>query len=54
MFDEMIGQVLSRIPDYRIDIDSARRYRSIGTINGWMNMPATFTPGSRLSSDTPG
>lgn len=54
MFDEMIGQVLSRIPDYHIDIDRALRYRSIGTINGWMNMPATFTPGVRLVPETLG
>ncbi len=49
MFEEMIKAVLTRIPEYVIDLDSARRYRSIGTINGWMNMPATFAPGMRLS-----
>ena len=51
MFDEMIKQVLTRIPDYRVDLEQARKYRSIGTINGWMNMPASFTPGSRLSHE---
>ena len=54
MFEEMMKQVLARLPDYRIDLDQARRYRSIGTINGWMNMPATFTPGPRISQDTLG
>ncbi len=54
MFEEMIKQVLARIPDYRIDIDQARQYRSIGIINGWMNMPATFAPGVRLSRETLG
>ncbi|WP_419827192.1 cytochrome P450 [Sphingomonas sp.] len=54
MFEEMVKQVLSRMPNYRIDIDRAQRYRSIGTINGWMNMPATFAPGTRLSHDTLG
>ena len=54
MFEEMIKQVLARIPDYDIDLNRARRYRSIGTINGWMNMPATFAPGTRLSSDALG
>ncbi len=53
MFDEMIKQVLERMPDYAIDIKHARQYQSIGTINGWMNMPATFTPGPRMSSDWP-
>lgn len=51
MFEEIIKQVLARMPDYRIDIEHARQYRSIGTINGWMNMPATFTPGVRLSHE---
>ncbi len=52
MFEEMIKQVLTRMPDYRLDIEQARRYRSIGTINGWMNMPASFTPGARLTRET--
>lgn len=52
MFEEMIKQVLTRIPDYQIDIGRAEQYRSIGTINGWMNMPATFTPAARLSHET--
>ena len=54
MFEEMLKQVLTRLPDYQLDICQARRYRSIGTINGWMNMPATFTPGVRLSAEALG
>lgn len=48
MFEEMITAVLQRMPDYEINFASAQPYQSIGTINGWMNMPATFTPGRKL------
>lgn len=48
MFEELLTGILDRIPNYEIDIDAAERYGSIGTINGWKNLPATFTPGSRL------
>lgn len=47
MFEEMLKAVLVRMPNYQIDIDRATKYRSIGTINGWMNMPATFDPGAK-------
>ena len=49
MFEEMLKQVLERMPDYEIEVEKAERYRSIGTINGWMNMPAKFTPGCRTA-----
>ena len=48
----MVSRVLARMPDYRIDHENARRYTSIGVINGWINAPATFTPGTRLSTET--
>lgn len=47
----MVSRVLARMPDYRIDHDKARKYTSIGVINGWINVPATFTPGERLGDD---
>ncbi len=47
----MVSRVLARMPDYRIDHQAAKRYPTIGIINGWINVPATFTPGKRLSSD---
>jgi hypothetical protein len=40
------------MPDYEIDRDRAIRYPSIGIVNGYITMPAKFTPGSR--SDTTG
>jgi len=48
MFEEMMAQVFARIPDYHIDLSRAQRYTSIGTINGWVDMPATFPPGPKV------
>jgi cytochrome P450 len=47
----MVSRVLARMPDYRVDHEGAQRYTSIGIINGWINAPATFTPGQRLSDE---
>jgi cytochrome P450 len=41
----VLEEVLARIPDYVVDLDGAERYRTIGVINGWIKVPATFTPG---------
>ncbi|GAB4050888.1 cytochrome P450 [Catellatospora paridis] len=40
----MLDEILRRIPDYVIDEDATERYPSIGAINGYIGMPATFTP----------
>ncbi len=48
MFQEMITGVLSRMPEYRIIEEGLRRYNSIGNINGWIHVPAEFTPGRKL------
>ncbi len=47
----MISRVLARMLDYQVDHGAAQRYPSIEIINGWVTVPATFTPGTRLSSD---
>jgi hypothetical protein len=39
------------MPEYKLDVRSAQRYTSVGTINGWVNMPVTFTPGARVGTD---
>ena len=52
-FRIVMEELLRRIPDYKID-ESARPYTSIGIVNGWVSLPATFTPGSREGSgETP-
>jgi cytochrome P450 len=44
----VLEEVLARIPDYAVDLAAAERYRTIGVINGWVKVPATFAPGRRL------
>lgn len=44
MFEEMIAQMFERIPEWEVDYTRARRYRSVGTINGWETMPIRFAP----------
>jgi cytochrome P450 len=40
----VLEEVLARIPDYVVDTHAAERYRTIGVINGWIKVPATFSP----------
>jgi cytochrome P450 len=47
----MVQRVLQRMPDYVVDHESARRYPTIGIVNGWIDVPATFTPGQRITAD---
>lgn len=46
-FKVIMWETLQRIPDYVIDDDGAERYESIGVINGYKHLPATFPPGAR-------
>jgi len=46
-FAIMLEQVLRRMPDYVIDRERTERYPSIGIVNGYIMMPARFTPGRR-------
>jgi cytochrome P450 len=48
MFQEMMRQVLSRMPDYDIDEDRIERYPDRGMVQGWVSLPARFAPGPRL------
>jgi cytochrome P450 len=41
----LLEQVLARMPDYRIDVDAVRAYPKIPLVNGFIAVPATFTPG---------
>jgi cytochrome P450 len=47
LFRVLLGEVLTRIPDYRIDRDATRFYQGNPELNGVVRMPATFTPGPR-------
>ena len=46
-FKIMLTEVLRRLPDFRVDQAGIVRYESIGIINGYQHVPATFTPGRR-------
>jgi cytochrome P450 len=45
MFQVLVREVLTRIPDYRIDRDATVFYTGNPELNGVVRMPATFTPG---------
>lgn len=49
-FAEVITQVLARLPDFEIDVDSVVEYPNWASIGGWAELPATFTPGPRAGS----
>jgi cytochrome P450 len=50
-FGIMLSELLRRLPDFRIDRDHAEPYPSIGVVNGWIRMPAHFTPSPSECSD---
>lgn len=45
-FQIMLAEVLRRIPDYVIDEAACEPYEAIVNANGYVCMPATFTPGA--------
>lgn len=52
-FRTMLQAVLTRMPDYAIDREATHRNHAIGYINGFVNMPATFTPSEPLGVQFP-
>ncbi len=48
MFQVLLTEVLTRIPDYRVDRSATRFYAANPELNGIVTMPATFTPGPRV------
>lgn len=53
MFRVMLSAVLTRMPDYVVDAASAERYPSIAVTNGYVAMPAAFTPTASGTAATP-
>jgi cytochrome P450 len=47
MFQVLMAEVLTRIPDYVVDREATRFYDGNPELNGVVRMPATFTPGPR-------
>ncbi|WP_032368309.1 cytochrome P450 [Rhodococcoides fascians] len=50
-FVVIMEEVFHRLDGLDIDLSAAHRYESIGIVNGWVDMPATFTPGIKIDSE---
>jgi cytochrome P450 len=44
-FQMMLAELLRRMPDYEVIEEETVPYETIGTVNGYVEMPARFTPG---------
>ena len=51
MFQEIIKGVLTRMPDYTVDLDALASYPSQGLNSGWQAVPAAFTPAPSLFTE---
>jgi cytochrome P450 len=49
VFHELMREVLERIPDYRLIDDAIVEYPNWSVTGGWSQLPAVFTPASRVS-----
>jgi cytochrome P450 len=53
LFQLMLGEVLTRIPDYRVDRENTRFYQGNPELYGVVKMPVTFTPAERIGVERP-
>jgi cytochrome P450 len=53
MARELIRQVITRMPDYEVDLAALEAYPSQGVNSGWQRIPTRFTPGRRIGPDLP-
>ena len=51
-FAEVITQILERLPDFEIDVDAVVEYPNWASVGGWAKLPATFTPGPRIATES--
>lgn len=47
----ILETILRRLVDLDINVDASEPYPAIGTINGFIHLPATFTPGHRALAE---
>lgn len=52
-FEVMLEEVLTRMPDYRVIEEECVSYPSVAVVNGWIRMPAVFTPGPKVGAAMP-
>jgi cytochrome P450 len=50
MFSVMVTEVLNRMPDYKVIEPELVKYPSVAKANGWIRIPATFTPGPKVGA----
>jgi len=50
MFQEMLGEIIERIPDFRLD-GEPERFEDAGEVWAMRKLPIAFTPGPRLAVD---
>lgn len=50
VFQIVLREILSRMPDFRIDRENSHQFPMKPALNGWSDMPFSFTPGERLPS----
>lgn len=49
MFEVMVNEVLTRMPDFNVVERDVVQYTRIG-VNGWVRIPATFAPGPKVGA----
>jgi cytochrome P450 len=52
-FQEVLNIALRRMPGLKLDLAAAQRYPSLGQVNGYATLPATFTPSEPIGEDLP-
>ena len=50
MFQVMVTEMLNRLPDYRVIEEDCVPYPSVSKVNGWITIPAVFTPGKKVGA----
>jgi cytochrome P450 len=53
LFQVLVRQVLTRIPDYEVDREATQFYAGNPELNGVVRMPVTFTPGPAVGPADP-
>jgi hypothetical protein len=48
MARRLLSEVLSRMPDYEVDLDRVVPYAAQGANSGFTSVPARFAPGPRV------
>jgi cytochrome P450 len=51
IWTEVITQILVRLPDFAVDEEASVQYATKGIIDGWVEMPITFTPAQPSQRD---